>query len=69
MIRKKGTKKPSGALLPVLKLAKSNTEPQAPVAKPETAPETKKTAAEKSGKPAEQVAEIEDFGEKDNWRA
>lgn len=38
--------------------------PQAPVAKPETAPETKKTAAEKSGKPAEQVAEIEDFGEK-----
>lgn len=64
MIRKKGIKKPSGALLPVLKLAKSNTEPQAPVAKPETAPETKKTAAEKSGKPAEQVAEIEDFGEK-----
>lgn len=64
MIRKKGTKKPSGALLPVLKLAKSNAEPQAPVAKPETAPETKKTAAEKSGKPAEQVAEIKDFGEK-----
>lgn len=67
MIRKKGTKKPSGALLPVLKLAKSNTEPQAPAAKPETAPETKKPTAEKADKPAtsiETVAEIEDFGEK-----
>lgn len=56
MIRKKGTKKPSGALLTALKLAKSNTKPQAPAVKAETVPKTKKTAAKKSHKPAETIA-------------
>ena len=51
MIRKKGTKKPTGSLLPILKQAES----------------TAKTTPKKADKPAaptEPVTEIEDFGEK-----
>ncbi|WP_333614523.1 LPD5 domain-containing protein, partial [Psychrobacter sp.] len=52
MVRKKGTKKPTGSLLPILKQAEA---------------ETKKPTAKKADTPAtpiETVAEIEDFGEK-----
>lgn len=52
MVRKKGTKKPSGSLSPILKQAEA---------------ETKKPTAKKADTPAtpiETVAEIEDFGEK-----
>ncbi|MGP9490817.1 PLxRFG domain-containing protein [Psychrobacter sp. AOP7-B1-24] len=51
MVRKKGTKKPTGSLLPILKQTKGATE----------------SAPKKSNKPAtpsETVTEIEDFGEK-----
>ena len=51
MIRKKGTKKPTGSLLPILKQAESSAKPA-----------TKK--ADKPTTPTAPVAEIEDFGEK-----
>lgn len=51
MVRKKGTKKPTGSLLPILKQAETKTK---------TAPKK----ADKPATPIETVAEIEDFGEK-----
>ena len=51
MVRKKGTKKPTGSLLPILKQAEAETK---------TAPKK----ADKPATPIETVAEIEDFGEK-----
>lgn len=52
MVRKKGTKKPSGSLSPILKQAEA--EAKKPTAKKADTPAT----------PIETVAEIEDFGEK-----